>query len=393
MSAEYLLLWRWSTAVQITSALMLMVFFLVVYNTAKRKDRFTHWVAAFVANGIGLTAVWSYWLFRPGTVLQVPLTALYFAGKAAFVLMLLYGVRRFIDRPVPSLRASLAGCVALATLLAVVTRNNIALIGMAQCLMVLLALGAAFFLCVRHARFGLGWLATGFALRIALALAEFLLHMRQATSTEPLPEYAATFLASYSAFDTGAEWMIALGCILAYAFHVREELSRNNEELLAAQRELAEAAQRDPLTSLCNRRMLPHLFQNAAPHGGHLLFFDVDCLKTINDREGHFAGDAALQRFGHALRESFPHHAALRYAGDEFIVILTGDADPHTGLAELRERLAKDPEAGSREGQTLGFSVGVAAFPPHAELRLILQEADAAMYREKQTKGGIARAG
>ena len=110
---------------------MLMVFFLVVYNTAKRKDRFTHWVAAFVANGIGLTAVWSYWLFRPGTVLQVPLTALYFAGKAAFVLMLLYGVRRFIDRPVPSLRASLAGCVALATLLAVVTRNNIALIGMA----------------------------------------------------------------------------------------------------------------------------------------------------------------------------------------------------------------------------------------------------------------------
>ncbi len=390
MSAEYLMLWRWSTAVQITSALMLMVFFLVVYNTAKRKDRFTHWVAAFVANGVGLGAVWIYWLFRPGLVLQVLLTAMYFAGKAAFVLMLLYGVRRFIDRPVLPLHASLAGCAVLATLLALITMNDIALIGMVQCTMVIVALGAALFLCLRHARFGLGWLATGFALRIALALAEFLLHLRQAVSTDALPEYAATFLASYSAFDTGAEWMIALGCMLAYAFHVREELSRNNEELLAAQRELAEAAQRDPLTGLCNRRMLPHLYEAVAPLGGHLLFFDMDGLKAINDRDGHFAGDAALQRFGQALRESFPRQATLRYAGDEFIAILAGDADPHAGLAALREGLRQSAQD---KLPCLDFSVGIVAFEPHAELRRLLQDADSAMYRDKIARNGVARAG
>ena len=122
--------------------------------------------------------------------------------------------------------------------------------------------------------------------------------------------------------------------------------------------------------------------------GGHLLFFDVDGLKTVNDRDGHFAGDALLQRFGEALRETFEGHATLRYAGDEFVAMLSAEADPDLCIAALRERLEATPAQ-----PAVRFSVGVAAMAPGVELRIALQQADAGMYRDKQGKAGIARAG
>ena len=383
---EELLLWRWSTLVQITSAWMLMVFFWVVRRSTARDD-LDAWVGAWLANGFALAVTCAYWLMQPPGWMRYALTTLYVAGKTAFVLLLLLGTVAFARHVRPPLRRPV-GIVLAGALLVAPWLDGIPAIGVTQCFLIVCVLGIAFGHCLRHRGQGLGWLALGFALRGALAVAEGVCYgMSLLEPAGELPRQVQTFLAVHSSFDTGAEWMIALGCVLAYAHRVQHELSRSNADLRAAQGELLAAAQHDPLTGLHNRRMLPQLFAAASAQGGQLLFFDVDGLKTINDRDGHAAGDALLQRFGEALRATFAGNAIVRYAGDEFIAILPAGIEPTAVIAALRARLSASPSA-----PAVGFSVGVAALAPGADLRTVLHEADAGMYRDKQGKAGTAHA-
>lgn len=382
-----LLLWQWSTTVQITSAWMLMLFFWTVRRHTGRSD-LDAWFGAWLANGIALGITCVYWLAQPPEWLLAPIAATYVGGKTAFVVLLLLGTLEFARGRRPSLRMPLL-VVALAAAVSAPWLNGIPLLGMVQCVVIVLVLGVALFHCLRSSGLGLGWLGLGIALRLGLAAIEGVCYgMSYFLPEADVPERVRQVQAVHSSFDTGAEWMIALGCVLAYAHRVQQELSRSNAELRHAQQDVLEVAQRDPLTGIHNRRMLPQLFQEAVAKGGHLLFFDVDGLKAINDRDGHFAGDAMLQRFGEALREAFEGHPTLRYAGDEFIAMLPAGHDPAAAIADLRARLAA-----TSVQEAIAFSVGTAALGPGVELRIALQEADAGMYRDKQGKAGIARAG
>lgn len=359
---EELLLWRWSTLVQISSAWMLMGFFWVVRRSTARDD-LDAWVGAWLANGLALAVTCVYWLQQPSEWMRHVLAILYVASKTAFVLLLLLGTVAFARQLRPSLRGPVAWSCA-GTLLLGPWLQGIPAIGVTQCLLIVCLLGTALGYCLRHRGQGLGWLALGFALRCVLAVAEGIGYgMSLLEPAGELPQQVQTFLAVHSSFDTGAEWMIALGCVLAYAHRVQHELSRSNASLRAAQDELVVAAQRDPLTGLYNRRMLPRLFEEASARGGWLLFFDVDGLKAINDRDGHVAGDVSLQRFGEALRATFAGSVVLRYAGDEFIAILPAGSEPSVAIAALRAHLPASSSA-----PAVGFSVGVAALVPGANL-------------------------
>lgn len=380
---EELLLWRWSTLVQITSAWMLMGFFWRVRRSTGRDD-LDAWVGAWLANGLALAVTCAYWLELPPGWMRHAMTTLYMAGKTVFVLLLLLGTVAFARHARPALRVPVAWAVAGAVLLGP-WLNGIPAVGVTQCILIVGMLGIAMGQCLRHRGQGLGWLALGFALRGVLAAAEGVCYgMSLLEPASELPRQVQTFLAVHSSFDTGAEWMIALGCVLAYAHRVQHELSRSNADLRAAQHELMAAAQHDPLTGLHNRRMLPQLFDAASARGGWLLFLDVDGLKTVNDRDGHAAGDVLLQRFGEALLATFAGNAVVRYAGDEFIAILPAGVEPMAAVAALRARLSEAP--------AVGFSVGVAALAPGAGLRAVLSEADAGMYRDKQDRAGAAMA-
>ena len=114
-----------------------------------------------------------------------------------------------------------------------------------------------------------------------------------------------TFLAVHSSFDTGAEWLIALGCVVRHADRTQRRLQQSNTELLAVQEDLRRLIDRDPLTALSNRRALPEVFRAVQPQGATLVFFDLDGFKRINDEHGHSAGDDCLKRFAAALLDLF----------------------------------------------------------------------------------------
>ena len=65
---------------------------------------------------------------------------------------------------------------------------------------------------------------------------------------------------------------------------------------------------------------------------------DLDELKTVNDRFGHFHGDRVLRAVGEVITSGVRRiDTAARYGGDEFVVLLP-ETDP-TGAFVLAEKI------------------------------------------------------
>src|SRR5207249_7682320 len=146
-----------------------------------------------------------------------------------------------------------------------------------------------------------------------------------------------------------------------------------------------------------NRRsMFVHLTRELARaerlHGQvALIVMDIDEFKTINDTYGHHVGDRALREMAGALQTALrPYDLCVRYAGDEFIVVL---ADCSREAAELKRRelqariaeIRVEVRAGKR--LHLGASAGAAVFPHDGTTyEELLADADHLMYRDKAAR-------
>jgi diguanylate cyclase (GGDEF)-like protein len=274
--------------------------------------------------------------------------------------------------------------VAAAVLLAGI--NSIGVVQHLVMGILLLAFAIVFF---RSETNELVWLAAALSIRGLLGLAEcgaYLLQILPAGwGMAAWRGTAESFLPVSSSFDTGAEWLVVLGCVLAVALRTQRELSKSNTELVTAHEDLRRLADKDPLTTLANRRALPEVFRAVQPDGAVLLFFDLDGFKKINDRHGHLAGDHCLRAFAGALRDSFrPDDYVIRYGGDEFLVVAQGldRTAALTRIDDLKTRLTRDPW----EGLVCGFSVGMSELPAGGHPEAALKAADAAMYESKGTK-------
>jgi len=379
-----LLLWRWSTLVQITSDLMIAVFFVALARSVGRSE-LRPWVLAWVANLLALSVTIVFWLLQPQSLLAFTVIAWsYIFTKTLFVVLLVVGAAGFLARPAvrAPYRKMLAAIAAFAVVGAVAS-GSIPRLGVfeATTIAACLATGAAFLIAKKPPAYG--WLVAGFVARSLLALAEAVAAIAQLASDEMSKSSAiASFLAAASSFDTGAEWMIVLGCVLTLYRTIQQELTQSNGELSTAKEELQALLVRDLLTGVFNRRSLSAIMRESHVSGATILFFDLNDFKSINDVHGHHVGDECLKRFARALQESFRSgDHVVRYAGDEFVVIAT-DLDPvdtDTRIQRVRSKLQPGPADVPR----IGFSVGRAVLPVHGDPDEALRAADQAMYRDK----------
>jgi len=392
---EDLLLWRWSTSVQVTSLVMITVFFCVLGRNI-RTAALRWWVRAWLFNLAALAITSMFWFVRPPVwVMHVVVAPIYMGAKTTFVLFLIQGawVMMRPGRPLIPPRRLYGGLAAYA--LAVTLVPSVNMIGVVQhTLMGALLIAAGVFLLVRF-DVALIWLAIGFLIRGTLAFAEagaYALGVAGPGSVAPgLARAAAIVSSAASSFDSTAEWVLALGCVLAVSEWVQRELLQTNVELLGAQEDLRRLADRDTLTGLANRRSLRDILHMAQPAGATLIFFDLDGFKKINDLHGHQAGDDTLRRFATALREAFrPADAFVRYGGDEFLVVAKGldSASVNGRIEAMRDRLRR----AAKEGPPIGFSAGVAPLPAGGNPDSALNLADEAMYENKRARGAVGGA-
>jgi diguanylate cyclase (GGDEF)-like protein/PAS domain S-box-containing protein len=170
----------------------------------------------------------------------------------------------------------------------------------------------------------------------------------------------------------------------------------------AAEAELLELSLYDPLTGLANRLLVMDRLAIALARRTRaddviaVLFCDLDSFKVVNDSIGHEGGDRVLievaRRFKRSIRDC---DTVGRTGGDEFVIVCEGlrDVNEVTELATRLRDAVEEPIVFDDFEATVSVSIGIVSVADPevsaADPRILLRNADAAMYRAK--RGGKAR--
>jgi diguanylate cyclase (GGDEF)-like protein/PAS domain S-box-containing protein len=160
-------------------------------------------------------------------------------------------------------------------------------------------------------------------------------------------------------------------------------------------------AHHDSLTGLPNRRLLDDRLRQALHLAQRrdwrvaVMLVDLDDFKKVNDQFGHNIGDAALREVAQRLAACMRKADTLaRQGGDEFVVMipeLSGDTDCEVVAGKILRALEPPVRVEGVQAR-LGASIGVSVYPADArDGEALLRNADAAMYRAKQSGGNRFR--
>lgn len=244
--------------------------------------------------------------------------------------------------------------------------------------------GIAGLLVVPVGRYGV----TIFLRREVTRVIQWLGDQTDANRDDPLSPRRSFSAWSQSVSGTSLPWGPYVEEARVFGRELAETLDRR------AEARLAELALIDPLTGLKNRRSLLERLETAIAGGesGCLLFIDLDLFKSVNDRYGHETGDIVLRRVADRLTaHSRDQDVVARLGGDEFVVMCL-DIEPGSDAA-IAQRIVDDlAEAIETPGGSINVtaSCGVVALDPLRSPTVLLDAADAAMYRAKN--GGRNRA-
>ncbi|MBX2856820.1 MAG: diguanylate cyclase [Rhodobacteraceae bacterium] len=176
---------------------------------------------------------------------------------------------------------------------------------------------------------------------------------------------------------------------------VREEFYcrvAQNMQYLDQVQALQEAAARDPLTGLHNRR---YFFEKAEAALSQAKLEDANCavgmvdidfFKNINDSYGHLIGDDAITHIA-KLTHSFAQSSGdlvARIGGDEYCVFLYGTDEQEAAqfFEELRQKIVETPLV--VDGLTVDITASIGVCGSKAlSLNQLIDEADRALYSAK----------
>jgi diguanylate cyclase (GGDEF)-like protein len=160
-------------------------------------------------------------------------------------------------------------------------------------------------------------------------------------------------------------------------------------------RRLINVAMTDPLTQLPNRRhgldflSTEWVFAKANNLPLACLMIDIDHFKTINDQNGHKAGDKVLEKLAKLLQANARSgDLVFRYGGEEFCMICPGAALETARAIAERIRQSVEEQHFQLESSSIAatVSIGVAVkLPTHANGEALIHDADTALYRAKES--------
>ncbi|MDW5416827.1 diguanylate cyclase [Iodobacter sp. CM08] len=171
------------------------------------------------------------------------------------------------------------------------------------------------------------------------------------------------------------------------------KLETKLEEIEALQDKLLEAAIRDPLTGLYNRRYLTEtldiMLAQATRNDMQLraVMIDIDHFKAVNDTHGHATGDEALKYLAQFLAtQSRTSDIVCRLGGEEFLILMMGATAENAQIKvdKYREDFANLTISHQQKIINLTFSAGIATYPQHTEnSKTLLEYSDLALYVSK----------
>ncbi len=178
------------------------------------------------------------------------------------------------------------------------------------------------------------------------------------------------------------------------------ELQRSSDQVSELKTQLdtvRKESRLDPLTALANRKTFDQelnlAIEDARQDGSAvaLMMCDIDHFKHFNDTWGHQTGDQVLRLVANCLSENVKgRDTAARYGGEEFVVILRQTS--LEGAAKLADQIRANVEnkklVKKSTGDILGtitISIGVAQLRDQDTPELLVQRADRALYRAKNT--------
>lgn len=238
----------------------------------------------------------------------------------------------------------------------------------------------------RTVQYGLAGLVGGSVAPAAVVLPVVAQFGVSALSTELLTHWSFVAALAMPAIGTAVGVRIA-----SWEASLRERISR----LEGGTSDLEAATRADRLTGLGNRLALDDALRgrlrNGTSDSGTVLLIDLDRFKYVNDTLGHAAGDALLVAVADRLRQAAGDEALLfRLGADEFAAILTqAQRRPVAEFVclEIEHALAQPFEL--EHGRVMaGVSIGATLISPSdKDATAILQRADLALYRAKESFG------
>lgn len=144
----------------------------------------------------------------------------------------------------------------------------------------------------------------------------------------------------------------------------------------------------DELTGIYNRRAYEEdlgELRKTRKENIVVISFDLDGLKTVNDQEGHQAGDSMLQQAVCCINEVFSQYGKLyRVGGDEFIALI--QTENMEEMPQLKEKFFERlREERKKTGRTISISCGYASYAQNQNAGIddLVMMADKNMYQEK----------
>jgi diguanylate cyclase (GGDEF)-like protein len=199
-------------------------------------------------------------------------------------------------------------------------------------------------------------------------------------------EYALVLALRPPAFPAFTHWVTTIAAMLGAGLFVGALKTRLDGRI----ERLTDDARTDALTGLLNRRGFDDAFADGlhrARQTGRpmsVLIGDLDRFKSINDAQGHAAGDEVLRQFAGIVDQ---HRRAgdtvARHGGEEFALILP-DTDMPAALVAAGRLCELVERALWHDRVPLTVSFGVASFPRHGTTpQVLMQRADDALYLAK----------